>query len=118
MRTKHRFPLVLAGVVILLVVSGCLIEAGDTEETTPLPTATTRGSIGVRTSRTRYRYGGIKLVISNGTLSDIRIPTPLDDRMGEHTFRFYRKTPIGWERLIPPTSYITIEPITETFGVK
>ncbi|CAG0936195.1 hypothetical protein TFLX_05061 [Thermoflexales bacterium] len=67
----------------------------------------TQGS--VRAYTTQSQYQGLEawnIVISNTLNSEIAIPTPKGDPIGEATFRFYRKQAAGWQRLIPLPGYL------------
>ena len=57
-----------------------------------------------------------KLIVVNSTATDILIPYSISDPVGEKTFRFYRKTPIGWERMQPMPDII-VPPLANDPGV-
>ena len=105
--------------IIPLAISGCLVRTGDTKDMAILPTSTigrnqftaTLGFISAQTNQSQYDgVDGVKLIVLNATSSDIRIPAPPNAQVGERTFRFYKKTLMGWKRLFPIPGYLA-EPI-------
>lgn len=110
---KYRVCQIMMGISLLLTASSCLAKISDMEDATSLPTPMTGGSIDIRTNQFQYSsLEGLMLIVFNGTLTDIRIPTPRDAEVGEQTFRFYQKTMVGWERLCPIPGYLAV-PIAE-----
>ena len=49
----------------------------------------------------------LDLIITNATPRDILIPVSRDSEAGEYTFRLYRETPMGWNRLLHRPGYLT-----------
>jgi hypothetical protein len=56
----------------------------------------------METDKSQYHHGtlgSVGLIISNTSSAGIFIPFPADDVAGDQTFRFYKKTSMGWRSL-------------------
>ncbi len=95
-RVKSRA--ILGGLVVVL--AACAAGTTMRGTLTPFPSKEPNGPSG-QVVVGRYPDSN-DLIIYNGTATDIFIPYPASDNdVGERTFRFYQKTPLGWNRLYP-----------------
>ncbi len=98
-------PLILIGFFLALASQGCLSEINDARNATPTPKeALSRplGTVKMETDKSQYAItDSVELVVSNTSTAKIIIPFPQNSEVGEQTFRFYKKTLMGWRRLYP-----------------
>lgn len=127
------YQVTLAGLFLVLVAVGCQVNTKNRDYATPVTATKNRDYatpvttdeshsrstyVTIQTDKAwyQYEYEPVRLVISNLTSADITIPVQESDHRGERTFRFYKKTPLGWKRLQPiPDQFVP--PIAEEPGL-
>ena len=112
-------PVTIAGLLLMLIISGCQAAASGRPYATPIPLEDLKGRaarVSVQTDLPRYNIDHVGLIVSNATQADITIPASQTDRVSERTFRFYKKTPLGWKRLQPDPGTLVV-PLAQEPGL-
>lgn len=112
---KITCRIILLSIILISTTFGCSSETKNSRNLTTTPSVKINenksenlsNSVSVQTNRPQYNDGErLILVVSNITSKDIRIPNPRDARIGEGTFRFYKRSAMGWKRLYPFPGYL------------